>query len=40
MPTAEWNQRWAMVLGRGFKLVEHDRALLDHSNIVVIRKPA
>ena len=30
----------ALVAGRGFQIVEHDRALLDHSNVVVIRKPA
>ena len=30
----------ALVAGRGFEIVEHDRALLDHSNVVVIRKPA
>ncbi len=30
----------SLVQGRGFELVDHDRALLDHSNIVVIRKPA
>ncbi len=29
-----------LVAGRGFEIVEHDRALLDHSNVVVIRKPA
>lgn len=30
----------ALVAGRGFEIVEHDRDLLDHSNVVVIRKPA
>ena len=30
----------ALLAGRGFEIVEHDRALLDHSNVVVIRKPA
>jgi Methyltransferase domain len=30
----------SLVLGRGFEIVDHDRALLDHSNVVVIRKPA
>ena len=29
-----------LVAGRGFEIVEHDRSLLDHSNVVVIRKPA
>ena len=29
-----------LVAGRGLEIVEHDRALLDHSNVVVIRKPA
>jgi SAM-dependent methyltransferase len=26
--------------GHAFEIVEHDRSLLDHSNVVVIRKPA
>ena len=30
----------SLVRGRGFEIVEHDRKLLDHSNVVVIRKPA
>ena len=29
-----------LVAGHGFAIVEHDRRLLDHSNVVVIRKPA
>jgi SAM-dependent methyltransferase len=29
-----------LVARRGFEIVEHDRALLDHSNVVVIRKPS
>ena len=29
-----------LVAARGLEIVEHDRALLDHSNVVVIRKPA
>jgi SAM-dependent methyltransferase len=29
-----------LVAARGLEVVEHDRALLDHSNVVVIRKPA
>jgi ubiquinone/menaquinone biosynthesis C-methylase UbiE len=29
----------SLVLARGFEIAEHDRALLDHSNIVVIRNP-
>ena len=28
-----------LIAGRGFDIVEHDRSLLDHSNVVVIRKP-
>ena len=30
----------SLLLAHGFGIVEHDRALLDHSNIVVIRNPA
>jgi SAM-dependent methyltransferase len=45
---AEWNgfsdmnapRMEGLVAGRGLEIVEHDRALLDHSNLVVIRKPA
>jgi hypothetical protein len=29
-----------LIAGHGFEIVEHDRTLLDHSNVVVIRKPA
>lgn len=29
-----------LVAREGFEIVEHDRRLLDHSNVVVIRKPA
>jgi SAM-dependent methyltransferase len=36
--TAE--QMEELLARRGFEIVEHDRALLDHSNVVVIRKPA
>lgn len=28
-----------LLAGHGFEIIEHDRALLDHSNVVVIRKP-
>jgi ubiquinone/menaquinone biosynthesis C-methylase UbiE len=30
----------SLVTAQGFEIVEHDRALLDHSNVVVICKPA
>jgi SAM-dependent methyltransferase len=29
-----------LIAGHGLEVVEHDRTLLDHSNIVVLRKPA
>jgi hypothetical protein len=29
-----------LIAGHGLEIVEHDRKLLDHSNVVVIRKPA
>ncbi len=29
----------ALLRGRGFQLVEHDRAVLKHSNVAVFRKP-
>jgi hypothetical protein len=42
MPTTAWNapRMEGLVPAGGFEIVEHDRALLDHSNMVVIRKPA
>jgi hypothetical protein len=30
----------ALIGGRGLEIAEHDRTLLDHSNLVVIRRPA
>lgn len=29
-----------LIAGHGFEIVQHDRTLLDHSNVVVIRQPA
>ena len=29
-----------LLAGHAFEIVEHDRSLLDHSNLIVIRKPA
>jgi hypothetical protein len=29
-----------LIAAHGLEIVQHDRALLDHSNVVVLRKPA
>jgi hypothetical protein len=30
----------ALVAGHRFEVIEHDRRLLNHSNVVVLRKPS